>query len=483
MADVQLQDGSIERTDPTTGKKRIISAADYQRTRLTRERDAELSMQAGAPPIAKGPTANAQPSSGASQSSDRYRTDNRDLNVARAKADGQFDSKRATYNANNTATQMDTAGTITPRLPDAAATAAAVSPAAMGPTGRVRGTNEGLPPEPKVGDPLPTATQAQAMQPQLPPPESLQNMQMAAGPNISANDPLNPNTLPAGSIGYARKDGTYSVKTADGKPQSFANEAAAKAQFAKIAARPQAAQAAEAFLAKNAAAQPAQPPAAPVPVLPAPAAALAAAPAPGTAGPTGTVRTANQGLPATAPAPTPVSYVGPAPAAPAPTPVSFVGPAPTAPATMPAPSFAQMQAEAVPVAPALAAVMQAATAAPTPAPTPVTPVLPRPGQNVEGGALKRDLARASAALDRITGSPDRQAADRARSQERSSAEESKQMKRKIKSPGFQRDLESGIDERPVTPRLPERAFGDEDPAAFPTLPGAAGTSRPRAILA
>jgi hypothetical protein len=111
--DRDLGNGSIERTDPKTGKKRIISGADAARTALTRERDAEMAGQTGAPPIARGPARapNFAAESGPAPAS-RYQTNDRQLNVDRAKADGQFDSTRARFNANSTGAQMNEQGEI-----------------------------------------------------------------------------------------------------------------------------------------------------------------------------------------------------------------------------------------------------------------------------------------------------------------------------------------------------------------------------------
>ena len=126
--------------------------------------------------------------------------------------------------------------------------------------------------------------------------------------------------------------------------------------------------------------------------------------------------------------------------------------------------------------------MQAATAAPVPAPTPTNaaPAFRAPGTRatpVNESALSRDLGR----LADVTGATARNEASRTRSRERSSREETEQIKRRTRTPEFRRALESGTDQRPVAPRVP--LFGDDEPSAFPTLPGTAGSSRPRAILA
>lgn len=197
MIDRQLDDGSVMRIDPRTGKSRTISQSDYARTQLTRERDNQLAMQAGAPPIARGaPPTLPESAPGDYQgrvglaTESRYRTPDRALNVARAKADGQFDSIRANFNATSKGTQMDEAGTISPATPAA---------------------------------PAPTLPQPEAAFD-----KPMRNIAVAAGPNISTA----PTGMPEGSIGYARKAGGYTVRAADGSTQDFASETAAKAAFA-----------------------------------------------------------------------------------------------------------------------------------------------------------------------------------------------------------------------------------------------------------
>lgn len=178
--DRQLPDGSIERTDPRTGRTRIVSAADAGRTALTRERDAELSMQAGAPPIAKGPVAGSQPQ------------------------------------AQQPAAPAKPAAALATPQPSSGAAPASPAPKA--------------PAAPKI--PEPTA----ATNPNLPASFDLpmRNIAVAAGPNISTA----PSGLPEGSAGYQRKDGRYTVRTADGQTRDFANEAEAIAAFPRPTVAP-----------------------------------------------------------------------------------------------------------------------------------------------------------------------------------------------------------------------------------------------------
>jgi hypothetical protein len=84
---------------------------------------------------------------------------------------------------------------------------------------------------------------------QAPAPAPVGGISVAAGPNMSTNT-----GLPAGSIGFARKDGSFTVQQAGGAaPQQFANEGAARQQFAGQAAGP--------MPGMNAPAMPSMPPA------------------------------------------------------------------------------------------------------------------------------------------------------------------------------------------------------------------------------
>jgi hypothetical protein len=234
--DRQLPDGSIQRTDPQTGRTRIISEADYQRTRLTRERDAEFAMQAGAPPIAQGPVRrmpDMQPvSTGQAGDPDRYRGNNREENVRRAKADGQFESKRAAYNAANRETQMDATGTIyrvsggapgAPAMPAAEPTLAPSDPSNL---------DSPLVPSAPRAPSAPSAPRA-ATTPNLPASydQPMRNVAVAAGPNISINDPRKPNPFPQGSIAMKRADGSFTVELPGGETRSFASEQDAAKAF------------------------------------------------------------------------------------------------------------------------------------------------------------------------------------------------------------------------------------------------------------
>lgn len=226
--DRQLPDGSIQRTDPRTGRTRIISEADYQRTRLTRERDAELAMQAGAPPIAQGPVRrmpDVQPvSTGQAGDPDRYRGNNREENVRLAKADGQFDAKRTQFNTANAGKQeMDASGNIAPvsrTLPDLAPSQAPAQPARAARTGPIDATPEMLT--------TPATSPASPGAPRMPEPSGLRNIAVAAGPNISTA----PTGLPQGSIGMKRADGSFTVQLAGGESRSFASEQDAVKAFA-----------------------------------------------------------------------------------------------------------------------------------------------------------------------------------------------------------------------------------------------------------
>lgn len=460
--DRQRPDGSIERTDPRTGRVRIVSAADAARTALTRERDAELSMQAGAPPIAKGtpPTlpdsAPTSPSAPAAQPG-RYNTEDRALNVARAKADGQFDSMRARYNAENKGTQMDEAGTIKP----------------------VAGAGTA----PKIPEPV------AATNPNLPASFDLpmRNVAVAAGPNISTAPNQNPNLaqhggLPEGSVGYQRKDGRYTVRTADGQTRDFASEAEARANFSTPAApAPQPA--------------PSVPAAVPPPPTPAQVATAALPAGPVRAGAMRVFDAEQRGLsgvPAAA-----VQSPAPAPAPAAPTfaqmqseavPVSPV----SRPATSSAPTFAQMQSEAVPVAPvapapvspAIQAVVAAATQPPQPAPTPTNaPQLP----DVRTGAGRlSDVGDAFTAPFKAAG----RALNAARITPEQSAKDKAERKDRIKGKTYRPDMRSAPVTIPGSVLNPARdagsvapAFDDGEPDAFPVLSGPSGSSRPRASFA
>ncbi len=234
--DRQLPDGSIQRMDPQTGRTRIISGADYQRTRLTRERDAELAMQAGAPPIAQGPVRrmpDMQPvSTGQAGDPDRYRGNNREENVRRAKADGQFESKHAAYNAANRETQMDATGTIY-RVSGGAPGAPAM-PAAeptLAPSDPSNPDSPLVPSAPRAAS-APSAPRA-ATNPNLPASydQPMRNVAVAAGPNISINDPRKPNPFPQGSIAMKRADGSFTVELPGGETRSFASEQDAAKAF------------------------------------------------------------------------------------------------------------------------------------------------------------------------------------------------------------------------------------------------------------
>jgi hypothetical protein len=186
QTDAQISDGSVLRMDPITGRRRVISGADYARTQLTRERDNELAMQAGAPPIARGP-APSQPAPSA--------------------------IKAPAPVSNVVKPVSSTPGTLAPSDPS-------------NPNSPLVRTAPKVPPPSFAGPAAPT-------NPNLPASydRPMQNVQFADGPNISTK----PTGLPEGSVGYARKDGGYTVRTADGQTRDFADEAAARAAYAKPA--------------------------------------------------------------------------------------------------------------------------------------------------------------------------------------------------------------------------------------------------------
>lgn len=227
--DRQFPDGSIQRMDPRTGRTRIVSEADYQRTRLDRERNAEFSMQAGAPPIAQGPVRRmpeVQPvGSGQAGAPDRYRGNNREENVRLAKADGQFEAKRTQFNTANAGKQeMDASGNVRP------VSAGAPAMPYLAPSDPNNPDSPLVLTWPRAASmPAPSAPRA-ATNPNLPASydQPMRNMAMAAGPNISTKA----TGLPQGSIGMKRADGSFTVQLAGGETRSFASEQDALKAFA-----------------------------------------------------------------------------------------------------------------------------------------------------------------------------------------------------------------------------------------------------------
>ena len=433
QTDAQISDGSVLRMDPITGRRRVISGADYARTQLTRERDNELAMQAGAPPIAQG--------------GNRYRTDNRALNVARAKADGQFDSKRAIFNANNSSRQMDDAGEIrqipkpaapAPSSPPAPAASGTLAPSApSNPNSSPAGIAHKAPPPSFAGPAAPT-------NPNLPASydRPMQNVQFAAGPNISTA----PTGLPQGSVGFQRKDGSHSVNTADGQTRNFANEASARAVFAPAAAPATAAQRQDA--APDAASQ-----------------AWAA----NSSGRFAYMDAARQ------------------PAA--------LAPAQPSATAAPAATFAQMRQQAVPVSPVTPSpAAQAGAAAQAPrrmsTPTNIPPANFAASPSRTGAGRLSDVAAAFAAPFKAAGD----ALDSIRMDPADSAKFEAARRDRIKGVTYRPE---GLGSEPVNipgsvmnpdmdaGAVPAARFyeEDEDPTVFPTLSGSAGSSRPRAIFA
>jgi hypothetical protein len=59
----------------------------------------------------------------------------------------------------------------------------------------------------------------------------MRNVSVAAGPNISINDPRKPNPFPQGSIAMKRADGTFTVELPGGETRSFASEQDAAKAF------------------------------------------------------------------------------------------------------------------------------------------------------------------------------------------------------------------------------------------------------------
>lgn len=436
MADRQLPDGSIERTDPESGKKRIISRADAVRTALTRERTEEQSMQAGAPPLAGGPVLpDPDAVTPAAGNPARYQGNNRAGNVARAKADGQFDAKRAQFNATNTATQMDENGEIQPvgKAGDVAVVplAGATAPTTPSPAASAQ------PAAPAPAAPVPVAA---PRPPRLPEPAPAQAINAAAGPNIST---ANPNNLPQGSIGMQRADGTYTVETAPGQSQSFANEGAARTYFATKGARPQAMQSAEQLLSRQTSPAPAiRPPA--LPRADAAPDATSQAWADNSAG-----RARGGSTVPNLPDSTPVSYVGPAPVQ---APQVDMTPRPVATPGV--------------TSPQLTSTLSAIASAPDRRAT--TPPAGQP-RVVGGGAVRRDLARLGEAL---SVGPETGATLRARREESGRATRENNQVRQVGDRARAMEL----------PDLDAGAVADPEPFDFPSIQPT-GSRRARASLA
>ena len=235
--DQALAGGSVMRTDPLSGKRRVISQADYARTQLTRERDNELAMQAGAPPVAKSPQFATSSATG-SDAMERQQL----LSLASARPDRNITPQTV---ANATPEQvrgelsaLGTGALIASR--QRAAGGGQPAPAAPKPGGTLAPSDPNNPDSPLVQaaqngqQPPKFAGPAAPTNPNLPASydRPFQNVQFAAGPNISTA----PTGLPQGSIGYQRKGGGYTVRTADGQTRDFADEGAARAEFARLAA-------------------------------------------------------------------------------------------------------------------------------------------------------------------------------------------------------------------------------------------------------
>jgi hypothetical protein len=289
-------------------------------------------------------------------------------------------------------------------------------------------------------------------------------MTMAAGPNISATDPRNPNPFPAGSIGMQRADGTYTVETADGKPQSFANEAAARANFQRIADRPKAMDAAQAFLASRSPATPGQ-------------AGLAQN------GPA-FVTKPNQlaASPAPSPAPVAVTRVDASPDSASQAWAANSSGRARGGATEPAFDATPVPVTPIGPSPAVQQVMAAASAPPVPVATPVN--APRPPNFRERGFPSPASAYAADMREKIgPAAPsiwERPFIALRNRQKRILADRNPEVQR-ARAAGKAADTDFDAGSIPNPPRAP--FFGDDEPAAFPTFNAPTGTSRPRASLA